>query len=206
MEASDLARDLVGLGLRSGRVEAFLLSQLKENALRSYTTALLDFKGELIFQGVSWGLMSEYGRDMYLAEYVLEGMEEGSSRQPLVVLVAALHKINRRERYKMATAVLLAWAHKLPPKQAPAAPREFVFGITVALIIGGQLAVGTLLRLCFCAVLRIGEGLGLRGKDIIFDGHSFVLVLGVTKRGRDSRPACGHLGRRHGHLDGARYT
>ena len=185
MEASDLARDLVGLGLRPGRVEAFLLSQLKDNALRSYTTALLG--DELIFRGVSWGFMSEFGRDMYLAEYVLEGMEEGSSRQPLVVLVAALHKINRRERYKMATAVLLAWAHKLPPKQAPAAPREFVFGTTVALIIGGQLAVGTLLRLCLCAVLRIGEGLGLRGKDITFDGHSFVLVLGVTKRGRDQR-------------------
>lgn len=62
-----------------------------------------------------------------------------------------------------------------------------MFGITVALIIGGQFAVGTLLRLCFCAVLRIGEGLGLRGKDVIFDGHSFVLVLGVTKRGRDQR-------------------
>ena len=56
MEASDLARDLVGLGLRSGRVEAFLLSRLKENALRSYTTALLDFKVELIFRGVPWGI------------------------------------------------------------------------------------------------------------------------------------------------------
>lgn len=112
----------MGLGLRSGRVEAFFLSQLKENALRSYTTALLDFKDELIFRGVSWGVMSEYDRDMHLAEYVFESMEEGGARQPLVVLVAALRKINRRERYKMATAVLLAWAHKMPLNRRPRRP------------------------------------------------------------------------------------
>ena len=141
-------------------------------------------------RAVKWQSLSEPERDEVIAEYCLDCLEEGMPRQSLVTLVAALHKICPRERYKIASAVLLSWSAQLPPKQAPAVPREFCGAMCVILLLLGRVAEGTLLRLCFTALLRISEGLNLRWRDVMLPqapDEPLVLLLGQTKRGRDQR-------------------
>ena len=139
---------------------------------------------------VDWAAMNEEARDDYLAEYCLDKYEEGASRQKLAVLLAALHKVFPRQRFRTSAAVLLTWALKAPPRQAPAVPSEFCEAICVVCALLGAKDVGVLLRLCFWGLLRVSEAISLQWKDIIMPqtvtGY-VTLLLGRTKRGQDQK-------------------
>ena len=49
--------------------------------------------------------------------------------------------------------------------------------------------MGTLTICCFGALLRVGEGLGLRRRDVVIGGGSCVFPLGRTKRGLEQKVA-----------------
>ena len=102
-----LVKLLIPLGARTGRVEAFLLSTLREKSLALYSRALAAFRDEIVgCRGVAWADLSERGRDELLAEYILDGLEVGKGRQSFCVLLAALHKITPHHRYRTSSAVL----------------------------------------------------------------------------------------------------
>ena len=49
--------------------------------------------------------------------------------------------------------------------------------------------MGTITICCFAALLRVGEGLGLRRRDVVIGGGSCVFLLGRTKRGLEQKVA-----------------
>ena len=54
-------------------------------------------------------------------------------------------------------------------------------------VAAGQPAVGTVLLLCFCGLFRVGELLGLLGKDVFETKREVIFILGVAKRGIEQR-------------------
>ena len=57
------------LGMRCGRVEAFLLSTLRDQTIKLYLAALAAFRDDLVtHRGIDWGGLSLLDRDMLLAE------------------------------------------------------------------------------------------------------------------------------------------
>ena len=120
----------------------------------------------------------------------MEGYEAGLSKQGFALLLSALHKVCPSVRYKTSSAVLIAWGARLPPKQAPAIPEEFKEAMCVTLVLLGLKHEALALKLCFHGLLRISEALMLKEIDIVWptDGsHAVVLLLGLTKRGRDQK-------------------
>ena len=111
-------------------------------------------------------MLFEEERDLFLAEYIYDSMDAGDfTRQQLVTLVAALHKLAPRHRYKTAMKVLDAWASNLPLRQAPAIPVDVAVVISTFLVASAKHAIGTLLLMCFKGVLRVNEPLSLRYCD-----------------------------------------
>lgn len=188
-EVASVPIELGGFGVCSERVAAFLLSTPRERSWQASVQALWHFRLELKARDVVWAALSAAERDAFLSDYVLEQMEEGTFRQQCVTLVAALHKFLPSERFRTASAVLVAWNAHLPPRQAPAAPREVACAIAIALAYAGQLPMGCALRLCFVGLLRISEALALRWRQVLFLGPTIVLWLGTTKRGLDQKVA-----------------
>lgn len=157
------------------------MSTLSELSWRSYVEALTRFVGELHSWDVLWQEMSSEDRDAFLSDDVLEQLEEGAPRQQSTLLIEALHKFLPQERFRTANAVLCAWSAHLPPRQAPAVPREVACAVAVALVFAKEPRIGTGLRLCFSGLLRIGEALAVRWRQVLFLGPAVLLWLGRTK-------------------------
>eukprot|EP00974_Lingulodinium_polyedra_P083822 8116464-Lingulodinium_polyedra.AAC.1 len=104
-----------------------------------------------------------------------------------MVFVAALRKINPRDKYRTAAKVLEAWASAEPPRQAPACPLAVACGLAVAAVLAGQPVVGTVFFLCQTGLLRISEPLRMVRRDLVLLDTSAVLILGITKRGVEQR-------------------
>ena len=141
---------------------------------------------------VPWAHWTVEERDDFLAEHLLEQYEEGVSRQLLSDLLAALHRINPRDRYVLSSRVLSYWGALLPPRQAPAAPPEFVFGGASALVLLGQAPIAAVFVLCYVGLLRVSEALNLRGRDVVLGKGVVVLLLASTKRGQEQRVTLHH--------------
>ena len=172
-----------GHGDLSGKLELFLLSTLQERTTSRYLAALAAFRTELEARDVEWVKLDEEARDICLAEFVLEWHDNGQPRGVATDLVACLHKLMPRHRYRIASATLAAWSAEAPPRQAPAAPASFARAAAVLAVSMGQPAVGTALWLCFAGVLRISEPLALRMRDVVESPEGLILLLGRTKRG-----------------------
>eukprot|EP00974_Lingulodinium_polyedra_P100538 9738969-Lingulodinium_polyedra.AAC.1 len=68
--------------------------------------------------------MSCQDRDIFLADFVVDLMEEGGRPQEAAVLLSALQKLAPFDKYAVSWRVLGVWRDSLPRRQAPACPRD----------------------------------------------------------------------------------
>ena len=110
------------------RVQTFLLKTLRPSTQDKYLQALAHLNSDLTVAGIVWVELTEAEQDSFLAEWVLDGYESGRGRQDYGCALSAVQKVNPRCVYKTAWKVYDAWGVEAPPRQAPAAPPELIYG------------------------------------------------------------------------------
>ncbi|CAK9096680.1 eEF1A lysine and N-terminal methyltransferase (eEF1A-KNMT) (Methyltransferase-like protein 13) [Includes: eEF1A lysine methyltransferase [Durusdinium trenchii] len=164
-------------------LERFLMSALRDTTKEKYQNALQFLNNELQTAGIQWGKLSEVQQDYFLAEWMVDGYEQGLGRAEFGSLLSALGRINPRVRYKVAWKVFEVWGKLKPPQQAAAAPPELITAMMVACFALNRADLGLLICICFAGLLRVGEALQLRWKDVFLSPSGVTLCLGVTKNG-----------------------
>ena len=133
--------------------------------------------------------LTEEELDFLLADWILELKETGVSKQVALDTMSSTQKaFAGRRKFKAAFHVCDGWDREAPPQQAMPMPEVVAMAACSAMHAAGWHAEGVLTLVCFCGLLRIGEGLGLRVKDVLLPsmhgfGPAVVLLLRTTKRG-----------------------
>lgn len=169
------------------RVQDFLLSSLRPSTLVKYTEALSHLSNDLREQGCNWQQMTDEERDMFLAEWVLDGFEGGESRNAYGWALSAVQKVCPRLRLKTSWKVYDVWGSKQPIRQALAAPPEFLHGMIAIAMLVNRAELGLLMVLCYAGLLRVREALGLRRSDLVLGASEIIVCLGLTKRGTEQK-------------------
>lgn len=177
----------MALGHGLSRVQTFLLSSLKESTVTRYTLALEKLNNELEEQGCTWSSMSEEDQDMFLAEWIIDGYEAGAVKAEFGWALSAVQKLYPRLRLKVAWKVFDVWGQKVPLRQAPAAPPEFLHAMMAVAMMLNRPHLSLMMVLCYAGLLRVRESLQLCYKDLVVGPTELVLCLGVTKRGTEQK-------------------
>ena len=133
--------------------------------------------------------MTEEQQDYFIADCILELIDEGTSLQECRYVVAAAQKFyGHRRRFGTSSRVLEGLSSRNPPVQAAPFPAPLLMALVVLLAAAKQEGVATALLLAFCGLLRISEAINLRLDDVLLPEHHFggcyvVLLLRQTKRG-----------------------
>ena len=175
------------LGLGRHRVEAFLLKSLRDATREKYQQAIQLLNREILQTQTDWASLTEAEQDLFLAEWLVDGYEQGSGRTEYGYVLSALGRMNPRVRYKIAWRVFEVWGSLQPPQQAPAAPPELLTAMMVAAFALNRAPLGILICVCFSGLLRVGEALQLRWSDIFFAAGNVTLCLGQTKGGMEQK-------------------
>ena len=129
--------------------------------------------------------------DWVVAAYILECLDECRPTQCGRDVIAALRRRNPQIRFYAAHKVMAQWEKDEPALQAQPISRECVLAAFVFLWMTGLEMAGTLFLCCFAGLLRVGEGLKLRRRHVIFTkvngSYTAILLLGKTKRGIDDK-------------------
>jgi len=123
---------------------------------------LQHLSNELQNADLDWRQMTEEEQDMFLSEWILDGYENGSSKNEFSWALSALQKVNPRLRIKIAWKVLDAWGSFVPTKQAPAAPPELLQSMIVLALVVGRPELSLAMLLAYAGLLRVREALTLR--------------------------------------------
>lgn len=177
----------VQLGNGHPRVERFLLSALKDATKAKYQQALLLLNRELLAADISWNTLSEEQQDYVLAEWMIDGFEQGLGRSEYGCVLSALGRMNPRCRYKVAWKVFETWAVLQPPQQAAAAPPELITAMMVAAFALNRCQLALIICLSYAGLLRVGEALQLCWKDVVVGAGALTLCLSHTKRGMEQK-------------------
>ena len=169
------------------RLQVFLLSSLKPSTIEKYTQALQDLNNELEEQNVVWAELTEEEQDYFLADMLLDAYESDGSRVSAGWLLSALQKVYPRLKLKVAWRVFDTWGLLQPSRQAPAAPPELLHAMFATALMLNRPVLSGLLLVCYCGLLRVREGLGLRGRDLVLQTDGLTLCLGKTKRGMEQK-------------------
>ena len=149
------------------RLQVFLLSSLKPSTIEKYTQALQDLNNELEEQNVVWAELTEEEQDYFLADMLLDAYESDGSHVSAGWLLSALQKVYPRLKLKVAWRVFDTWGLLQPSRQAPAAPPELLHAMFATALMLNRPVLSGLLLVCYCGLLRVREGLGLRGRDLV---------------------------------------
>ena len=179
-----------------GRVISFLLSALRGTGADRYSQAVFDYSNDMALRGVMVGEVADQELDWMLAEQLIDWFEASDCTAAGLargaILVAAFTKYRPHARFKVAWKTLDIWRTRAPPLQAQAFTAGMAFASGVWCVSAGQLAVGTGIVVCFCALLRVSELLQLRGRDLLDTGMSFVVIIGIAKRGLEQKVVISH--------------
>lgn len=173
----------------SAKLQAFLLKHLGPSTQRRYATGLAAFEEWCALLQVPWRTLSEENLDYVLADYVLDGRDQGHPLQPYAEAVASVTKLYaHRRKFIAALKTLDCWRKERPVSQAPPMPEDIAFASVVLLYVGGNVGAALAVLLCFCGLLRINEALALRRNDLVSltlaDGTAaLALLLRKSKRG-----------------------
>ena len=119
----------------------------------------------------------------------LAGGEAPIRRSFFGSLLSAILKTRPRLSLKTIWKVYDAWGFRLPPKQAPAAPPEVLIAVAVLLLACGRFDMGTIVVVCYTALLRVGEALQLKRSDLVLGPEHAVFLLARTKRSLERKVA-----------------
>ncbi|CAL1133794.1 unnamed protein product [Cladocopium goreaui] len=163
------------------------IGSLRASTAEKYLGALKGLNNSLLEHGLVWSKMNESEQDSFLAEWVLDGYEQGESRNMYGWALSAVQKIFPRVKLKTAWKVLDVWSSLVPVRQAPAAPPELIQAMVIMATLLNRPQLGLLILLCFVGLLRVREALALTQADLILQTDCVVLCLGLTKRGMEQK-------------------
>ena len=175
------------------RVALLLLSLVKPGTQLRYARAREELDRYCSQLQVDFWTLTEEKQDYLLAELLLDGKDDDDGIHTVTKgtdLLAALRKETAGGlRYEAASAVLAGWHSLTPAHRAPPVPLELAFACATLLVADGYSDIAFVLVVCFCGLLRIGEGLSLTAAQVLVlavhnSGAFVILILGVTKRGR----------------------
>ncbi|CAK9055594.1 Uncharacterized protein SCF082_LOCUS30033 [Durusdinium trenchii] len=165
----------------------FLLGSLRGSTVRKYALALEHLNNELKKHDKLWADMTEEEQDLFLAEWLVDGCEHGSSKTTYGWALSAVQKLFPRIRIRVAWKVYDAWGQHVPVRQAPAAPPEFLHAMASIAMLLNRVSLAALIVVCYSGLLRVREALQLRHDDVMLGGSEIVLCLGLTKRGTEQK-------------------
>ena len=160
---------------------------MRDSTQTRYQAALGRLNSELEEQDVSWEALDNEERDYFLAEWLVDGYECGSSRGDYGTVLSALGRINPRLQLKISWKVFDTWSQLQPVQQAPSAPPEFITALIVACFAINRPELAMIFTLAYSGLLRISEVLGLTWADVILTSSAVILCLGQTKRGLEQK-------------------
>lgn len=160
---------------------------MRDTTKEKYNQAIQLLNRELSRLKLDWRTLSEEQQDLFLSEWLVDGYEEGLGRTEYGFLLSALGRINPRAKYRTAWKVYEVWGSLQPPKQAVAAPPEMITAMMVSAFALNRIELGMVICLCFAGLLRVGEALHLRWKDVFFSSGVLTLCLGQTKTGMEQK-------------------
>ena len=160
---------------------------MKDVTKAKYQQALALLNRELLSTGVDWLGLSEEQQDYFLAEWLIDGYEQGYGRSEYGSLLSALGRINPRCKYKVAWKVFDVWGSLQPPHQAAAAPPELLTAMMVVAFALNKCHLAILMCISYAGLLRVGEALQLTWRDVFVGVGGLILCLGNTKRGMDQK-------------------
>lgn len=131
--------------------------------------------------------MSCQGRDIFLADFVVDLMEDGGRPQEAAVLLSALQKLAPFDKYAVSWRVLGVWRDSVPRRQAPACPRDVAMALATLGVLLQEPVFAAVAFGCFEGLFRISELLLLDGGDVFVGKTAITVVLRVTKRGLEQR-------------------
>ena len=131
--------------------------------------------------------MTEEQQDYFLAEWLIDGYEQGLGRSEYGSLLSALGRLNPRCRYKVSWKVFETWATLQPPQQAAAAPPELITAMMVVGFALNRFELSLIICLAYAGLLRVSEALQLCWKDVVLGSRAMTLCLGNTKRGMEQK-------------------
>ena len=136
--------------------------------------------------------MPEEDQDIALADFCLDLHDEGQTLQAGRDALSALQKLWPRRRWTAAWQVVRGWSQLVPPKRAPPLPEEVAMALVTLFMAAGRPACSLASLLAFCGLLRIGEALNIRRRDIVLGDRLVVLLLPTTKTGAHQRVCLGN--------------
>ena len=142
---------------------------------------------ELMSSATNWDSMTEEQQDYFLAEWLIDGYEQGLGRSEYGSLLSALGRMNPRCRYKVAWKVFETWATLQPPQQAAAAPPELITAMMVVAFALNRYELALVICLSYAGLLRVSEALQLAWKDVVIGAGALTLCLSSTKRGMEQK-------------------
>ena len=165
---------------------------MPENTQGRYEAALASFDAWCLSVRLERDQLPDEVLDWAVADYLLEMIVDENFQVSLgLSLTAALRKRDPRLNLPVTVKLLGDWRKDNPPEQAAALPKQFVYAAFTLVWAGGEPALATLYLLCFCGLLRIGEGLKLEKRQVLFatsgERPAAVVMLGATKRGVDDK-------------------
>ena len=126
--------------------------------------------------------------DSILCEYLEHLWSSGEGRGLASDTLASLQDVNPGLRGSIPGAwrLLKTWHIHEVPNRAPPFPEKVLQALTGYFIFHNQLDMALSLLVGFYGMLRTGEVLGIRNKDVIIDDrqHTAVIGLGFTKGGK----------------------
>ena len=173
----------------SRRVIDYLTTLLKDTTARRYAAAQGRLGAHLTELKVDLFDLTEEELDYLLADYILDLKEAGFSKQVALDTVSSTVKaFAGRRRLRASLQVCDGWDRENPPVQAKPMPEFVAQACCCAMHAAGWHAEAALVLLCFCGLLRIGEGLALRLSDVLLPqthgfGPAILILLRATKRG-----------------------
>ena len=126
--------------------------------------------------------------DGLLCDYLEHLWASGEGRALASDTLAALQDVTPKLRGAIPGAwrLLKTWAVTEIPNRAPPFPEKVLLSLTGYFLFHHQPTMALSLLLGFYSMLRTGEWLGIRNKDVTVDerGNSAVISLGLTKGGK----------------------
>lgn len=134
-----------------------------------------------------WRAMPAEEEDWVAAEYVLHLFDDDAPVTVARDAVASMRKMSPRRRYATAWRVVPGWAARTLPTRAPPISARLLCATMTLLAAASQHNVALALLLAFTGLLRIGEVLQLRLRDVRLTVDDVILLLPRTKTGPHHR-------------------
>ena len=137
------------------RVGEYLLSLLTAATVHRYGVAVDRFDGWCRERSLDWEALNEEEQDFYVADFVLDLMDDEESIRVGRDAISGLQRRWPRRRYTVAWQVTRGWSQQTPPERAPPMPQEVAMTLVVLFTAAGKDECALATLLCFAAFFEL---------------------------------------------------